>query len=83
MNFLRINVAARSRASETLSAEAVIAILFDWCVVDGMAMAFLAITHAPARWADVGTAAVILVAATLSSVPGFAFAALAGIGSPS
>ena len=51
-----------------------------WCVVQSAMMAASAASHAPAAWNDIETAAVILVAATISSVAGFAFAALAGIG---
>jgi uncharacterized membrane protein YfcA len=43
-------------------------------------MAASATTDTARAWTDVETAAVILVAASISSVAGFAFAALAGIG---
>jgi uncharacterized membrane protein YfcA len=43
-------------------------------------MAASVTTQTAAAWNDIETAAVILVAATISSVAGFAFAALAGIG---
>lgn len=51
-----------------------------WCVVQAAVMAASATTHVPSAWSDLETAAVVLIAATISSVAGFAFAALAGIG---
>jgi uncharacterized membrane protein YfcA len=59
---------------------ALIAGLCTWCVVQSVVMAASVTTHTAAAWNDIETAAVILVAATISSVAGFAFAALAGIG---
>jgi uncharacterized membrane protein YfcA len=55
-----------------------IAGLCTWCLIQSVVMATSATN--PSAWKDIETAAVILVAATLSSVAGFAFAALAGIG---
>jgi hypothetical protein len=57
-----------------------IAIICGWCLIQSLVMTGSAITHTAAAWTDVETAAVVLVAATISSVAGFAFAALAGIG---
>ena len=54
--------------------------LCTWCVIQSLMMTASATTHAAAAWNDIETAAVVLVAATVSSVAGFAFAALAGIG---
>src|SRR6516162_1157581 len=59
---------------------ALIAGLCAWCVIQSALMAASATTHTAGAWNDIETAAVILVAATISSVAGFAFAALAGIG---
>src|SRR5215468_2304617 len=85
MNLPSISATNRSRAPEGTKArnvrpEALIAILCGWCVIQLLVMAASAATHTAAGWTDVETAAVILVAATISSVAGFAFAALAGIG---
>jgi len=66
--------------TRTFRAEALITVLCGWCVIQALLMAASATTHTAAAWTDVETAAVILVAATISSVAGFAFAALAGIG---
>lgn len=60
--------------------EWLIAGLCTWCVIQSLIMAASATWHMGAAWKDLETAAVILVAATISSVAGFAFAALAGIG---
>lgn len=54
--------------------------LCAWFVLQSALIAHGALTHAAAGWQDVATAAVILIAATVSSIAGFAFAALAGIG---
>jgi uncharacterized membrane protein YfcA len=51
-----------------------------WCAIQSAVMTSSVITHAAAAWNDIATAAIILIAATVSSVAGFAFAALAGIG---
>ena len=51
-----------------------------WCVVQSVVMVASAATHIPSAWNNFETAGIILVAATISSVAGFAFAALAGIG---
>jgi uncharacterized protein len=55
-------------------------VLCIWCAIQLAVMAASAAAGAAAAWSDIETAAVILVAATISSVAGFAFAALAGIG---
>ncbi|HJU24945.1 MAG TPA: sulfite exporter TauE/SafE family protein [Casimicrobiaceae bacterium] len=54
--------------------------LWMWCAIQALLMANSATVHASAAWTDLETAVVILVASTISSVAGFAFAALAGIG---
>jgi uncharacterized membrane protein YfcA len=51
-----------------------------WFALQSVAIGVAVVTHAPSASQDIETAAVILVAATLSSVAGFAFAALAAIG---
>jgi predicted ribosomally synthesized peptide with SipW-like signal peptide len=72
--------APEARKTRPVRADTLIAILCGWCVIQGVLMAASATTHTAAAWTDVETAAVIIVAATISSVAGFAFAALAGIG---
>jgi len=54
--------------------------LFIWCAIELALMAASGSTGTAAARGDLETAAVILVAAIVSSVAGFAFAALAGIG---
>ena len=71
--------APEATKTRTFRADALITVLCGWCVIQALLMA-AATTRTAAAWTDVETAAVILVAATISSVAGFAFAALAGIG---
>ncbi|HLX28267.1 MAG TPA: sulfite exporter TauE/SafE family protein [Casimicrobiaceae bacterium] len=54
--------------------------LWAWCAIQALLMATSANVNATGAWGDLETAVVILVASTISSVAGFAFAALAGIG---
>jgi hypothetical protein len=68
-----------SAKTRSVGAFALIIGLCSWCVVQSLLMGY-ATMHTVAAWKDIETAAVILVAATISSVAGFAFAALAGIG---
>ena len=85
MNLAPVGATNRPRAPEStktrsVRSDALIAILCGWCVIQALVMAGFTTTHTAAAWTDVETAAVIFVAATISSVAGFAFAALAGIG---
>lgn len=67
-------------AKRNVRPDGLIVVLCAWCVIQSLVMAMSATTPAGAGWKDIETAVVILVAATISSVAGFAFAALAGIG---
>ena len=67
-------------STRTAGPAALIAGLCAWCTIQSLMMVASAAAHAPAAWRDIETAAIVLVAATISSVAGFAFAALAGIG---
>ena len=80
-----IDASARSRTtvgSKTRSGRFVPLVigLWTWCAIQALLMATSATAHATGAWSDIETAIVILVASTISSVAGFAFAALAGIG---
>ena len=85
MNIQPIDATDRPRAlqgaqARSVRANALIPVLCGWCVIQALAMVVSATTHTAGAVTDIETAAVILVAATISSVAGFAFAALAGIG---
>jgi uncharacterized protein len=75
-----MNQAKVQTASSTMPRRLLIAIICGWCLIQSLVMTGSAVTHTAAAWTDVETAGVVLVAATISSVAGFAFAALAGIG---
>ena len=57
-----------------------VVLLVAWALVEFVSLARSVAAGAPGAWSHASTAAVVLVAATVSSVAGFAFAALAGIG---
>jgi uncharacterized membrane protein YfcA len=70
----------RGTKAQGVGTAALVVALGAWCVIQSAAMTASAAAHSPAAWNDLETAAVILVASTIASVAGFAFAALAGIG---
>lgn len=85
MKIASVDATNRPRTREgtktaSVRSDSMIAIVCGWCVIQSVLMAGAATTHTAGAWTDVETAVVILVAATISSVAGFAFAALAGIG---
>jgi uncharacterized membrane protein YfcA len=51
-----------------------------WGFIQAGSFALSIVAHRPGGWVDVAIAAVVLTSATISSIAGFAFAALAGIG---
>ncbi len=55
-------------------------LLVTWALVEFVSLARSVADNTPGAWSQAATAVVVLVAATVSSVVGFAFAALAGIG---
>lgn len=51
-----------------------------WGFIQAGSFARSIVAHRPDAWVDMAIAAVVLISATVSSIAGFAFAALAGIG---
>jgi uncharacterized membrane protein YfcA len=51
-----------------------------WGLLQAGSFGWSIVAHRPSAWVDVAIAAVVLISATVSSIAGFAFAALAGIG---